>query len=41
MNPTIEDIIAVADYIGINRRKAKSIASNIYDCVKDELGEWI
>lgn len=41
MNPTIEDIIAVADYIGINRRKAKSIASNVYDCVKDELGEWI
>ena len=41
MNPTFEDIIAVADYIGINRRKAKSIASNIYDCVKDELGEWI
>ena len=41
MNPTFEDIIAVADYIGINRRKAKSIASNIYECVKDELGEWI
>lgn len=41
MNPDIEDILAIADNIGINRKKAKDIALSIYECVQEELKEWI
>lgn len=41
MNPTIDDILSVADRIGINRRKAKSIALNIREIVQEDLKEWL
>lgn len=41
MNPDIEDILAIAENIGINRKKAKNIALSIYECVQEELREWI
>ena len=41
MNPDIEDILAIAENIGINRKKAKDIALSIYECVQEELKEWI
>ena len=41
VNPTIDDILSVADRIGINRRKAKSIALNIREIVQEDLKEWL
>ena len=41
MNPTIDDILSVADRIGINCRKAKSIALNIREIVQEDLKEWL
>ena len=41
MNPTLDDILSVADRIGINRRKAKSIALNIHEVVQEDLREWL
>lgn len=41
MNPTLDDILSVADRIGINRRKAKSIALNIREIVQEDLKEWL
>lgn len=41
MNPTIDDILSVDDRIGINRRKAKSIALNIHEVVREDLREWL
>jgi len=41
MNPTLDDILSVADRIGINRRKAKSIALNIHEIVQEDLKEWL
>ena len=41
MNPTIDDILSVADRIGINRRKAKSIALSIREIVQEDLKEWL
>ena len=41
MNPTIDDILSVADNIGINHRKAKSMALSIHECVQEDLKEWL
>lgn len=41
INPTLKDILAVADNIGINAGKAKGIALDIRECVEDMLKEWI
>ena len=40
-NPGMDDILAVADAIGIDRRKAKHIAKNIHECVNECLGIYL
>lgn len=40
-NPGLQEIVKVAENIGIKRTKAKAIAAEIYDCVKEMLGEYL
>ncbi len=40
-NPGLEDILAVAEKIGLNTRTAKHIALDIRDCVYENLGEYL
>lgn len=40
-NPGMEDILQVADGIGMNNKKAKQIALDIQDCVNTELKEYL
>lgn len=40
-NPGMEDILKVADGIGMNHKKAKQIALDIQDCVNTELKEYL
>lgn len=40
-NPGLEDILAVAEKIGLNTRTAKRIALDIRDCVYENLGEYL
>lgn len=41
INPGMQDILAVADYIKFDNKKAKAIAEEIRDIVYSELNEWI
>ena len=40
-NPGMDDVLAVADTIGIDRRKAKHIAENIHECVNERLSIYL
>lgn len=40
-NPGMEDILASADTIGIDRRKAKQIAESIQECVMNHLSSYL
>lgn len=40
-NPRFEDLLIVAKEIGISARKAKQIATQIHECVLEELKEYI
>lgn len=40
-NPDVEDMLAVAEKIGLNLPKAKRIASSVQDCVTEMLGEYL
>ena len=40
-NPGMDDILAVADSTGIDRRKAKQIAENIHECVNEHLSIYL
>ena len=40
-NPGTEDILAVADCIGMDKRKARRIARQIRECVETELEKYI
>lgn len=41
INPGMKEVLAVADYIKFDYKKAKCIAEEIQDIVYSELGEWI
>lgn len=41
MNPNMEDILAVADRIGIRKTQAEKIARDIRGCVKDMLASYL
>ncbi len=41
VNPGIEDILAVAEQIGIGRAQAGKIAREVRDCVKEMLGVYL
>ena len=41
MNPSLPDIICVAEGIGINKTKARNIALDIEDCVRENLAEYL
>lgn len=41
MNPSLDDILAVASNIGISSRNAKEIANSIRECVNKHLKEYI
>ena len=41
MNPSLPDIICVAEGIGINKTKARNIALDIEDCVRKNLAEYL
>ena len=40
-NPGIEDILEVAKTIGIDRKKARHIALQIQECVRQRLSEYL
>lgn len=40
-NPGMKDVLAVAEQIGMNDRKAKNIAEEIRECVEKELREYL
>ena len=40
-DPSMDDILAVAKEIGINRAISKRIANEVRDCVREKLKEWI
>lgn len=40
-NPGLDDVLAVAKDIGISQRKAKQIATQVQECVMEELGEYV
>jgi len=40
-NPGIKELLQVAKAIGITETKAKTIADEIYECVKSRLGEYL
>lgn len=40
-DPGIEDILAVAKSIGISAAKAKRIALNVQECVRERLAEYL
>ncbi len=41
VNPSEEDILAVAENIGLNLVKAKRVSANIKECVNNMLGEYL
>ncbi len=41
VNPSIEDILAVAQNAGLNIKKARQIAEQIRDIVKDDLEQYL
>jgi len=40
-DPGIEDILAVAKNMGISTAKAKRIALNVQECVRERLAEYL
>lgn len=40
-NPGLKDVLAVAQQIGMNERKAKIIAEEIRECINEELREYL
>lgn len=40
-NPGMKDILQVAEEIGMNEKKAKKIAGDIYECVNDKLRVYL
>ena len=40
-NPELDDILAVAQKIGLNMTMARKTALNIRDCVSEMLGEYL
>ena len=41
VNPELDDILAVAQKIGLNMTMARKTALNIRDCVSEMLGEYL
>ena len=41
VNPELDDILAVAQKIGLNMTMARKTALNIRDCVNEMLGEYL